>query len=72
VLTDEEVETIRRKLRESWRGPVLLTWVHQLLDDRDQLVARLRVLEATRDDQRPSEPSPVGGTARPHPGPRLI
>jgi hypothetical protein len=35
VLTDEEAEAIRRKLAEGWRGPVLLTWLGQLLRDRD-------------------------------------
>ena len=32
----EEAETIRRKLAEGWRGPVLLTWLEQLLRDRDE------------------------------------
>lgn len=36
VLTDEEAEAIRRKLTEGWRGPVLLTWLEQLLQDRDE------------------------------------
>jgi len=36
VLTDEEAETIRRKLAEGWRGPVLVTWLEQLLQDRDE------------------------------------
>lgn len=36
MLTDEEAETIRRKLAEGWRGPVLLTWLEQLLRDRDE------------------------------------
>jgi hypothetical protein len=36
VLTDEEADTIRRKLAEGWRGPVLLTWLEQLPQDRDE------------------------------------
>ena len=35
VLTDEEADTIRRRLAEGWRGPVLLTWLRQLLQDRE-------------------------------------
>jgi hypothetical protein len=49
VLTDDEVATIRRKLAENWRGPVLLQWLEELLADREELLARLRVLEAARD-----------------------
>jgi hypothetical protein len=45
VLSEEDVATIRRKLDEGWRGPVLLTWVRQLLEDREQLASRLRALE---------------------------
>ena len=36
MLTDAEAEEIRRKLAEGWRGPVLLTWLRQLLQDRDE------------------------------------
>jgi hypothetical protein len=36
VLTDEEADAIRRKLAEGWRGPVLLTWLEQLLQDREE------------------------------------
>jgi len=35
VLTDEEAEAIRKGLAEGWREPVLLTWLEQLLQDRD-------------------------------------
>jgi hypothetical protein len=42
VLTDEEAETIRRKLAEGWRGPVLLTWLEQPLQDRDERRQRER------------------------------
>jgi hypothetical protein len=36
MLTDEEAATIKRKLEAGWRGPVLLTWLRRLLDDRDE------------------------------------
>jgi hypothetical protein len=45
VLTDEEPEAIRRKLAEGWRGPVLLTWLEQLLDDREERRQRERESE---------------------------
>jgi hypothetical protein len=38
ALSDEEAEAIRRKLAEGWRGPVLVTWLEQLLQDRDERV----------------------------------
>jgi hypothetical protein len=38
VLTDEEAADIRRKLEEGWRGPVLLTWLYRLLEDREERV----------------------------------
>jgi len=31
---------IRRKLDEGWRGPVLITWLYRLLDDREERVRR--------------------------------
>jgi hypothetical protein len=45
VLTDEEAEEIRRKLAEGWRGPVLLTWLEQLLKDREERRQRERESE---------------------------
>jgi hypothetical protein len=45
VLTDDEAEAIRRKLAEGWRGPVLLTWLEQLLRDRDERREREREVE---------------------------
>ena len=45
MLADEEAETIRRKLAEGWRGPVLLTWLEQLLQDRDERREREREAE---------------------------
>jgi hypothetical protein len=38
VLTDKEAADIRKKLEEGWRGPVLLTWLYRLLDDREERV----------------------------------
>jgi hypothetical protein len=48
VLTDEEAEEIRRKLAEGWRGPVLLTWLEQLLQDREE--RRLREREGKSEE----------------------
>jgi len=45
VLTDEEAETIRRKLAEGWRGPILLRWLEQLLQDREERRQRERESE---------------------------
>jgi hypothetical protein len=42
VLTDEEAEAIRLTLAEGWRGPVLLTWLQQVLDDRENRVRQER------------------------------
>ena len=42
VISDEEAAKIRRKLDEGWRGPVLLTWLRRLLDDREERVRRKR------------------------------
>lgn len=36
MLTDEEAEAIWQKLAQGWRGPVLLRWLEQLLQDRDE------------------------------------
>ncbi len=45
MLTDEEAETIRCKVAEGWRGPVLLRWLEQLLQDRDERREREREAE---------------------------
>ena len=45
MLNDEEAEEIRSKLAEGWRGPVLLTWLEQLLRDRDERRQREREME---------------------------
>jgi hypothetical protein len=42
VLTDDEAADIRKKLEEGWRGPVLLTWLHRLLEGREERVRRDR------------------------------
>ena len=42
VLTDEEADTIRKRLAEGCRGPVLLKWPEQLLQDRDERRQRER------------------------------
>jgi hypothetical protein len=36
MLSDDEAEAIRRKVKEGWRGPILLRWLEQLLQDRDE------------------------------------
>ncbi len=38
MISDEEAEVIRKKLEEGWRGPVLLTWLYRLLEDREERV----------------------------------
>ncbi len=35
-ISDEEATAIRKKLDEGWRGPMLVTWLYRLLDDRDE------------------------------------
>lgn len=42
MLTDEEAEAIRKGLAEGYRGPVLLKWLVQLLQDREQRRQRER------------------------------
>jgi hypothetical protein len=46
VVTDKEAEDIRKKLEEGWRGPVLLTWLYRLLEDREERVSRERDWES--------------------------
>jgi hypothetical protein len=36
MLTDEEAAEIRKLLDAGWRGPILLRWLEQLLQDRDE------------------------------------
>jgi len=40
VLYSKETADIRRKLDEGWRGPVLVTRLYRLLDDREERVRR--------------------------------
>ena len=40
LLTDEEAATIRREVDSGTRGPVLLKWVRQLLEDREERIAK--------------------------------
>ena len=51
VLTEVDLEEIRQGLRDGLRGPILLKWYQQLLAERDELVARLRVLDAAKRTQ---------------------
>ena len=51
VLTEVDLEEIRQGLRDGLRGPILLKWCQQLLAERDELVARLRVLDAAKRTQ---------------------
>jgi hypothetical protein len=44
VLTEAEVERIRQGLREGIVGPVVLTWVERLLEDRDERIERDRAV----------------------------
>jgi hypothetical protein len=45
VLTDEQAEEIRKGLAEGRRGPVLLEWMEQLVQDRDERRQREREAE---------------------------
>jgi hypothetical protein len=42
MLTDDQAEEIRRGLESGMRGPVLMKWVRQLLEDREEWVRRQR------------------------------
>ena len=42
MLTDEQADEIRRELDAGARGPVLLKWVRELFDDRDERLGRSR------------------------------
>jgi hypothetical protein len=48
MLTDEEADAIRKALAEGWRGPILLHWLRQLLQDRNE--SRQREREAEREE----------------------
>ena len=40
MLSDKEAEEIRSSVEGGTRGPVLLKWIRQLLEDRDERVKR--------------------------------
>ena len=46
VLSESEVDEIRRGVREGIRGPVTLSWVERLLKDRDERIRRDREIAA--------------------------
>jgi len=46
VLSEAEVEEIRRGVKDGVRGPVTLSWVERLLRDRDERVRRDREIAA--------------------------
>lgn len=51
MLSDEEVEAIRKGLAEGYRGPVLLKWLEQLLEDREQRRRQEREREIEQAEQ---------------------
>lgn len=46
MLSEAEVEEIRRGVKDGIRGPVMLSWVERLLRDRDERVRRDREIAA--------------------------
>jgi hypothetical protein len=50
-LADEEADTIRRRLVERRRGPALLTWLEQALQDREERRQRERESENEKAEQ---------------------
>jgi hypothetical protein len=46
MLTDAEVERIRQGVRDGIRGPIVLSWVDRLLQDRDERIRRDREIAA--------------------------
>ncbi len=58
MLTDAEADEIRQGLEAGMRGPVLIKWVRQLLDDRDERVGEAQKAEKARPIRtRPDPPS---------------
>lgn len=60
MLSEAEVDEIRRGVREGIRGPVTLSWVERLLRDRDERIRRdreiaARLLSAPQREPRRSE-----------------
>jgi hypothetical protein len=52
MLGDAELEEIRQGVRDGLRGPVLVKWLRLLLEERDELAARLHALKAGGDAQQ--------------------
>ena len=40
MLTDAEADEIRKGVESGLRGPVVIKWIRQLLDDRDERLGR--------------------------------
>ena len=40
VLTDAEADEIRQGVESGLRGPVVIKWIRELLDDRDERLGR--------------------------------
>lgn len=40
MLTDAEADEIRQGVESGLRGPVVIKWIRQLLDDRDERLGR--------------------------------
>ena len=55
MLSDKEAEEIRSSVEGGTRGPVLLKWIRQLLEDRDA-----RVLRERGQPPRPDPPRQAG------------
>lgn len=54
MLSDDEAAEIRRSLDGGTRGPILIKWLRQLLDDRQERAARAAESErpaGTKPDQ---------------------
>ena len=61
MLNEAEGERIRRGLRDGIVGPVVLTWVERLLEDRDERIERDRALAVQLLAGAPPRPPPRRG-----------
>jgi hypothetical protein len=50
MLTDKEIDEIRAGVKMGLRGPIMLRWVEDLLQDRDERVELDRQRESERKD----------------------
>jgi len=50
MLRDDETDEIERGLQHGWRGPVLLTWLERLLQDRRERRERERRIRELLDE----------------------